>query len=695
MKNVFSIGLYKEGIKRTRALTIGLLIVALAWVTIPFASNAHDFLKYGEENSIPYNTVLSVTSYVLPVFAYVMGAGLAYAGFSFLRKRNESDFWHAIPYSRTTLYISTALACITQMLIVIAAVLAVPAIGSPIIGMKYEYGLMLRAFISSFASTLLVFGVATFAMAITGTVFSNIILTGIVLFLPRFMLTIAGLLTESETMVAGLSNLGWFIDPGINIPAGTVFTMLKSAEYLETIYASFAPAAYSFVLALLYIALGGWLFSARKSEMAANSAPNEVLQTVYRCAVGLVFALVLTAFMITGDLDVSSFFILLAMSVIPFMLFELITRKSFRAVLKAMPSYGFVILACILFFIGTRIMTTAVLSFTPDADAVNSVQIDNFYYGDSSSIKQYMLSKVKVTSPDVKQILTDSLKENVKRVKKDKNSYYSGVMISVVFNMNDGRKVERLIVIDPKDTDKLAVGLRNDEAYTLAAQYMPTYDELWLCRVNGLDDRQTKALWDTYISEIREKNYSPDDIMNGEYNGSVSYYEADPIFTFVTVYNAGGRLITDTYAVYASTFPKTASAYIREYSTGDRAQENIDTWNAVKAEGIANARVSGTLAVTDIAHMQETAEKYKGKDYDPVYGFSNSIYIDPYEGTNTAGIYSMLDRATVANGSTQTTVMLDGYAHDGNDYFIVFLDLTAEDYETLVMNMAVGVEYFG
>ena len=49
-------------------------------------------------------------------YAYVMGLVFTFIGFSWLNKRSYSDFYHALPVSRTAIYFSTVAAILTVML---------------------------------------------------------------------------------------------------------------------------------------------------------------------------------------------------------------------------------------------------------------------------------------------------------------------------------------------------------------------------------------------------------------------------------------------------------------------------------------------------------------------------------------------------------------------------------------------------
>ena len=135
----FNLRLFLEAVKRLRvigiafailALTVAILVPSLAWISYQksFDRQMNNYLEekqyyasietddgkisdYSEELVAPElkeqpveDFLLCIPLYMLPFTAPLFFLLL----FSFLHKRKESDFYHAIPYTRTCVYISFA-----------------------------------------------------------------------------------------------------------------------------------------------------------------------------------------------------------------------------------------------------------------------------------------------------------------------------------------------------------------------------------------------------------------------------------------------------------------------------------------------------------------------------------------------------------------------------------------------------------
>ena len=124
MKNkLFNVRLYLETLKRLRIIGIAAIILCLsvsALVPIYHMANMPRYDVYDvydgiSSSSMPFRTETIesnalvipalVASYLMPLFVFFL--------FSYLNKRNESDFYHAIPYTRGCVYTTTTLAALT------------------------------------------------------------------------------------------------------------------------------------------------------------------------------------------------------------------------------------------------------------------------------------------------------------------------------------------------------------------------------------------------------------------------------------------------------------------------------------------------------------------------------------------------------------------------------------------------------
>ena len=667
MKKIFSKALYFEGLRRTKNLTVALLIVALVWAGIAFAAMTDP----SDTACIINNNVVAATSYVLPFYIYVMGIGLALSAFSFLNKRNASDFWHAVPYTRTSLYISTLAACVTQMLIVIVSVLLLPGILASIFGYEFYWYYLPNAFLTSLAGTMLVTAVTAFAMTITGTAFANVITALTILFLPRFILILAGSIVQYRIDTIESWMFGIFLNPKYNIPVGQIASLAEIGGSFEGIYTCFGSFLYTFILSILYTVGGTFLFRARKSEKAGNSSTGKVLQTVTRCAIGLVFGLLLTyALIIDGLNDWIEVSILFAMSFLPFLLYELITTRSLKKMVKCIPTYGFVIAACLLFYAGVMITVGAMLAFSPSPSQIASIQVTRDYnqYGEVNSYREYLLYNAKITDERAIELAADALKSNNDDINNDRSIGYGGWEV-ITFNLKSGASVTRIVKLSEADDSKLNYLISNDEAYRKAAVHVAEASEFMSIKptynISGLTDEETAQLWDSYITEGEIQSYS-------------GYYfdygpESDIVFRITAIKHAGYKFIRGYAEISPSSTPETAEMLLGMIA------ENSKTKTSLHLLQSENYNLHIDVSPMNQEYYAERMEALNLINYDG-YG-----YYRMYDGTEIKKL-GMLDGMETAKKFGKTTVRIHWTQDSKNRYVehVVYVDLTPENYDALL-----------
>ena len=123
------------------------------------------------------------------------------------------------------------------------------------------------------------------SMSITGTVFTNLLFAGILLFCAALCTGVAVIYGECPAVSVGFCGNGIFrnannlLFSGVNV----VFSMSENdGTSIETLFSpSWQAYLYTFLLGLLYFAIAAFLFHRRRSEAAGQSAPSRLLQHIY------------------------------------------------------------------------------------------------------------------------------------------------------------------------------------------------------------------------------------------------------------------------------------------------------------------------------------------------------------------------------------------------------------------------------
>ena len=142
---------------------------------------------------------------------------------------------------------------------------------------------------SIFCISFLVVSGILVSMSITGTVFTNILFSGILLFLPRFCaFALQNSMVRSLPFLTDSMNMGFFRNGNNLLFAGVsaVFGITDSGTVAEDVLSpGWQPLLYTFLLGLLYFLIAASLSARRRSEAAGQSAPSRLLQHIYRIVV--------------------------------------------------------------------------------------------------------------------------------------------------------------------------------------------------------------------------------------------------------------------------------------------------------------------------------------------------------------------------------------------------------------------------
>ena len=180
-KKIFDFNLFKEGFRQLKVLGfISLIIYIIEAILV--AMNEFDFSGIRAISLTYMHPIAYFTFAVLaPLFTLYL--------FGFLNSRTASDFYHSLPHTRTCI-ITSFTASIVSWIFIILALSSALAIGiHACFPNKYNvaYREIFMLLTGIFIASLLVISATVLACCITGTLLTNIAVTGIILFFPCFM----------------------------------------------------------------------------------------------------------------------------------------------------------------------------------------------------------------------------------------------------------------------------------------------------------------------------------------------------------------------------------------------------------------------------------------------------------------------------------------------------------------------------
>lgn len=386
--------------------------------------------------------------------------------FQFLNKRAASDFYHAIPNSRVSLFFSFFAAVMTWLAAAAVVSTLLSLAGFLLLGPAVAvngFSLLILLF-NSMAACLFVCGAVAVAMCVTGTLFTNVTVSLLIIFMPRLLLAVfCSTLQEMLPMISSL----YFIPPldsQYNVVTNLLFGAFNGNADLS--FTFLGGGIYTLSIGALYTGLASWLFYRRKSETAGKAAPNRALQTLYRLLVSMLVCLfpcvfIASAILNREALDGESLFtyaVFYLGAVLVYFLYELFTTRKWRNLLRAVPALGILLLMNAAFTGGIVAAYYSTLDIRPQAGDMEAVRFINRSDNDYFSIKT---STVKIRDPAMQEIVAQRLNYTLELAKDSPQAYYDAqndlsMTAQQVAVYLPGRTLYRNLLFSSRDLNDIA-----------------------------------------------------------------------------------------------------------------------------------------------------------------------------------------------------------------------------------------------
>ena len=463
---IFDFGLYKEAIRQSRAIGIicavinGLISIGFTLIMILdktlFSSESYSLSI--EKEICGFFNVFPSGAIVYILFVPLMVLSV----FKFLNKRRDSDFYHSIPQTRTCLYVSYMSAVATWIFGTATAVTMINSAIYAIFGKYYVLNItdIVLGLLGVFAASAFVMCAVALAMSLTGTLFNNIVVSLLIIFVPRLVMYIfiEGLIIHLPYMQE-ISSFT-IMNTGYNIVTDSVISFVGSIFSGQSIdYVTVQSVIYTFIIAALYFVLGAFCFNKRRSEMAGNSAPNKSVQSIYRIALSLPLSMVASCicifpalkivinlreqseYMSDGQVEniMSEVYSMIGITVVIwivvvllYLVYELAATKSWKNVLKSFP--GLLIVAVInVVIVGSMLgVFYTQNSSVPKADEIKYITVspyeENYSYfmdfdSDVPSYFTYKAETIKLDNDALNKMITKCIADEAKYASKSISSY--------------------------------------------------------------------------------------------------------------------------------------------------------------------------------------------------------------------------------------------------------------------------------
>lgn len=584
-KKLIDKNLIVEGVLQLKIAGIILLLISFLGTLIMPIARFFEIANH-RQNGIT-NTYLKVINIVdiAPILLLFMIIGpliFTFTLFSFLNKRSSSDFYHSISCNRIALFNSFVVSIIIWTFGTIIICVAAGSIAYSIIGIHINFSYIMWLLGTLLAGSLLVMTCALFAMTITGTLFTNIMVFGMIFLLPRLILLMFNITLEDCVKIFILSDTN-IMNYDNNIPIKFLFRALGSNISSNYLYSSASAIIYTLVLAIIYYMIACLLFNYRKSEIAGTSAPNKVLQHCYRCIVTLPFALFIPVIIMTSSGEpkpVIGIAICVIISLLVYYIYELLTTKSFKNALKSTPFLLVVAALTAVFGISLNISRNYILSFTPSASEIKYVTFlpnnsDRF----GSDYYTIAARNINYTEDSIKDKISNILKTNIGQLGGE--IYRKDSAVPVKITLKNGRSARRVLYMTSDEYSSITDSMMKNEEYRNVMKTLPP--EKTISNVSFTDLGSSNNIWNSYKNEFStlpdtvKENLIDFNTPYGSNSISSNVIGEISVTGSLNMYNymSNFRITTDT--------PETAKLYVNTVNS-----DNKDTFTSfINAQGDA------------------------------------------------------------------------------------------------------------
>ncbi|HWP21150.1 MAG TPA: hypothetical protein VN417_00310, partial [Candidatus Cryosericum sp.] len=425
--------------------------------------------------------LLSLSQMFLPLMVYTFAGGivLAFDGFSFLTKRADSDYYHSLPISRKNLFWAVTLAALTW---IAATVLASSLITTVVFTVTKTIFVPLYPLVAVpfyIVATMLVFAAAAIACSLSGTILTNLAITMVVLFLPRFIQFSIARGIIAKALLLSWFDLPWFLDPTTNIATGQIVVLSRVILKNEMFHA--VNILYSLALTAGELFLGSFFFVRRHSEVAEHGAKNAKIQTLFACLLTLPVVLLFSS----GIMNATWQNILLVFGVALgcYAIYQTVVFRSAKKVLRSLPWYLVPALFAVCVYFGVQISGIAVRNEMPERSEITYVSFPGSdRSSDARGYASLQIAKVKFTDSDLLDYAFVSLMDNIDSVNRygyfnyDFDPLSTGYILSepVTFGLKNGTTISRILVFT--NGNQLNSMRNANSEYFKAIQTLPPMD---------------------------------------------------------------------------------------------------------------------------------------------------------------------------------------------------------------------------
>lgn len=591
-KKIFSVNMFWQTFKQLKVVGILSMAVTLFFVVFPQINDALYYLKhiklYGEEQmdasaKMVYASNIDVLSITFILFTPIL---VLYV-WNFLNKKNSSDFYHSLPYKRECLYFSKIAAVFAWQVIIHVVTYVCLIITFAIFKDCFivEMWMVFRVFLSIFIANLLCGSAISLACALTGNVFSNICLSGLIIFLPRFLCIMIEAFATMKVPTVSDYQVFPLINDAHNIVAGYILRAFVQIDYNSLMF-SVSSLVYTLILAFIYMGLGLLVFKFRKSEAAQKSALNKKLQVAISMTLGFVICFISVIFTFAedeGDRDYIMLVVFFLVAAFVIIVYELATGKKNHLLQRSVPSILMAYVLSLIFGVLVGTVADGMLEYAPKAQSIDYIKINgmsdnqaSMYGYRAADYFDSIIEGIQIKDKQSCEIVAKAIIDNNSIIKNNKQYYKefnSDNYVKMDIFVKDGLiGANRKVYIKSDDINVIAAAAGKEEKYRERIKSLPIAEE-------------AAIIWDSAYMDVKNSrricNIYKEEYYNMDYEKILNHMVTpNPLIQMSLTFNSKGKTYEAQLPITSQT-PKAAQSYV-EYTNEMCIQKNSSEMNQVK-----------------------------------------------------------------------------------------------------------------
>lgn len=319
----------------------------------------------------PMKLNFNMSSYLLFILAAPI---IAYSCFSFLNKRNSSDYYHSMAATRKELFFGRLLGGIAWQTIftVVNCITAIISYKIFAVDVIVDYAVLVRFFLAIYIIALLVMAAFSLAMSLTTGALYNFFGVFVILFLGRLIIEfIIMAITAVNYKIVDYNCVAGVFNKKYNMLWGILTAVGDDGVSLERQIGLASAHIYTLILTVVIICLAAWAFSARRSEIAQARNPRRVEQAMKVVLAVLAFVMCVFIRFTEGihELPIWGFVMGICLAVI------IVASCDFIAKKKHIISSATAIFGCLLIWGIIYITSNKYANFKPVASDIDYIKI--------------------------------------------------------------------------------------------------------------------------------------------------------------------------------------------------------------------------------------------------------------------------------------------------------------------------------